>query len=78
MPIGAVLATVGSRAMDFLRNVAFLGLSLAAIDYGLMRRRISKSMMMSKQEIKDESRQSEGDPKIKGEIRSRQRKMSCP
>jgi flagellar biosynthetic protein FlhB len=76
MPVGAVLGTVANRAMDFIRNVAFLGLSLAAVDYGLMRRRISKSMMMSKQEIKDESRQSEGDPKMKGEIRARQRKMS--
>jgi flagellar biosynthetic protein FlhB len=76
LPIGAVLAAVTTRAMDFMRNVALLGLSIAGIDYGLQRRRVAKSMMMSKQEIKDESRQSEGDPKMKGEIRSRQRKMS--
>ena len=33
-------------------------------------------MMMSKQEIKDEARQSEGDPMVKGQIRAAQRRMS--
>lgn len=72
----SVLGTVATQALDFVRNVAFLGLTLAAIDYGVTRRRISKGLMMSKQEIKDESRQSEGDPHVKGQIRARQRKMS--
>ena len=62
-------AVIASRAMAFIRNVSLLGLTLAGVDYGLQRRRTSKSMMMSKQELKDESRMSEGDPKVKGRIR---------
>ena len=76
LALGTVLATVAVQALDFVRNIAFLGLTIAAIDYGITRRRIGKSLMMSKQEIKDESRQSEGDPHVKGQIRAMQRKMS--
>lgn len=76
LALGSVLGTVATQGMDFVRNVAFLGLTLAAIDYGVTRRRISKGLMMSKQDLKEESRQSEGDPMVKGQIRARQRKMS--
>ena len=72
----AVVGVVTSQAMLFIRHVAMLGLILAAADYAYQRRKIGKSMMMTKQEVKDEARQSDGDPHVKGEIRARQRKMS--
>jgi len=74
--LGSLLGTVSKAAMDFVRNAALLGLVLAAVDYAMQRRKIAKSLMMSKQEIKDESRQSEGDPAVKGQIRAAQRRMS--
>src|SRR3954447_4115591 len=74
--LGSLLGTVAGAAMNFVRNAALLGLVLAAIDYAMQRRKIAKSLMMSKQEIKDESRQSEGDPAVKGQIRAAQRRMS--
>ena len=74
--LSSLLTIVSTRTMSFIRNAAMLGLTLAAIDYFLQYRKLAKSMMMSKQEIKDEARQSEGDPHVKGQIRAAQRRMS--
>lgn len=42
---------------------------LAAIDYGWQRRQHNQSLRMTKSEVKDEARQAEGDPKIKGRLK---------
>ncbi len=52
------------------------GLVLAALDYGFQRRRVRKSLMMTRQEVRDEYRQSEGDPMTRSRIRQRQVEMS--
>ncbi|WP_219836674.1 flagellar biosynthesis protein FlhB [Paenibacillus sp. R14(2021)] len=49
---------------------------LAAFDYLYKRYEHEKSLRMSKQDIKDEYKKSEGDPLIKGKIRERQRRMA--
>ena len=55
-----------------MRNVAIAGLVMAAADYAMQRRRIGKQTRMTKHEVKQEHKQSEGDPLLKGAIRSRQ------
>ncbi|HET9442529.1 MAG TPA: EscU/YscU/HrcU family type III secretion system export apparatus switch protein [Acidimicrobiales bacterium] len=70
------VALVAGSALSLARSVAVVGLVLAAVDYGFQRRRLSKSLAMTKQEVKDEHKQSEGDPFMKGAIRSRQLAMS--
>ena len=55
-----------------IRNVAVAGLVMAAADYVMSRRRIDKQIRMTKHEVKQEHKQTEGDPLIKGAIRSRQ------
>ena len=47
---------------------------MAAADYALKRRQYIKSLRMSKQEVKDEFIQHEGNPEIKGRIRQLMRK----
>lgn len=42
---------------------------LAAIDYAWQRRQHNQSLRMTKSEVKDEARQAEGDPKIKGRLK---------
>lgn len=42
---------------------------LAAFDYAWQRRQHQQSLRMSKSEVKDEARQAEGDPKIKGRLK---------
>ncbi|MFF2888090.1 flagellar biosynthesis protein FlhB [Paenibacillus sp. NPDC057967] len=49
---------------------------LAFLDYLYQRYEHEKSIKMSKQDIKDEYKKTEGDPLIKGRIRERQRKMA--
>ncbi len=76
LPLPAILQAVGDRAVSLVRGVAFTGLVLALPDYIVTKRRVNKQLKMSHQDIKDEMRQSEGDPQLKGAIRSRQMAMS--
>lgn len=72
VPMGVVLSLAGERAMSLLRTVAIAGLVMAALDYLVVRRRTGKQTRMSKNEVKQEHKQQEGDPLLKGAIRSRQ------
>jgi flagellar biosynthetic protein FlhB len=74
MPVLASLAA--RKALTFVRTVASVGLILGVLDYFMQRRRTNKQMMMSKQEVKEEAKNEEGNPEIKGAIRRRQAKMS--
>lgn len=49
---------------------------IAAIDYFFQFRMHNKDLKMTKQEIKEEYKQSEGDPQLKGKIKQKQREMS--
>jgi flagellar biosynthetic protein FlhB len=76
VPAGQVLSEVASSTMGLIRSTALAGLALAAVDYAFQRRRVRKSVMMTKQEVKEEYRQSEGDPMVRQRIRQRQVEMS--
>ena len=58
-----------------LRSVIFL-LVLGVGDYAYKIWQNEKDMMMSKQEIKDEYKMTEGDPQLKGKIKQKQREIS--
>ncbi|GAA1931227.1 EscU/YscU/HrcU family type III secretion system export apparatus switch protein [Nocardioides marmoribigeumensis] len=72
VPMSASLTLVSDRAIGLLRTVAFAGLLMAAADYAFQRRRVGKQTRMSKEELKQEAKQTEGDPLVKSAIRSRQ------
>jgi flagellar biosynthetic protein FlhB len=72
VPIPVVLEAVSRDATALIRNVAIAGLVMAAADYAVQRRRMGKQTRMTKQEVKQEHKQTEGDPMVKGAIRSRQ------
>ncbi|MFC6288120.1 flagellar biosynthesis protein FlhB [Nocardioides sp. GCM10027113] len=72
VPIPAVLTMVRDEVFALVRNVAVAGIVMAAADYAIVRRRIGKQTRMTKHEVKQEHKQSEGDPLVKGAIRSRQ------
>lgn len=74
--LGPTVSTVAGAIMGLIRSVALAGLGLAAADYLLQRRRIMSGLLMTKQEVKDEARQAEGDPMLRGRIRSAQRRLS--
>ncbi len=65
--------------LDLVVNLAFrVGIVLvilAVFDYAYQWWRNEKDLRMTKQEVKDEYKQAEGDPRVKGRIRSKQREM---
>ncbi|HEV3177243.1 MAG TPA: flagellar biosynthesis protein FlhB [Stellaceae bacterium] len=66
----------GQMLAEIARLIARLGLGvfvaltfIAVLDYGFQRLSFFKSMRMSKQEVKEEFKQSEGDPMIRARLR---------
>ncbi len=57
-------------------QVGLFLLIIAAADYWWQRREFEDSIKMSKEEIKEEYKQMEGDPQIRAKIRQRQRQMA--
>lgn len=74
--VAATAVLVGRRSLSMARTAALAGLGLALLDYGLQRRKTGKQLKMTKQEVRDEHRQAEGDPQLRGAIRSRQLALS--
>jgi flagellar biosynthetic protein FlhB len=72
VPASVTLQLGHDRIGSLLRTVALAGLVMALADYAFQRRRVGKQTRMTKHEIKQESKQTEGDPLIKSAIRSRQ------
>ena len=68
------LAAAG--AMQMVRALALAGLALGAADFFRQRQSLHRQLRMTKQEVKDEMRESEGDPLVKGRVRRLQRQMS--
>ncbi|HUD31170.1 MAG TPA: flagellar biosynthesis protein FlhB [Novosphingobium sp.] len=66
---GAVGAAAAGLAFEALRAVVVLVAGIALVDFVYQRRAFLKRMMMTLQEVKDEHKQSEGDPRIKAKIR---------
>lgn len=74
-PLAAGAAT--AAAVFELAFKATLGLLLLAVlDYGYQRWQHERSLRMSLQEVRDEYRQSEGDPQLRARIRRTQRQMA--
>lgn len=67
---------IGSVTVKLLFGVGMVMLILAGADYFFQRWDLERKMMMTKQEIKEEHKQREGDPKIKARIRSAQREIA--
>lgn len=66
---GALAHAAGSLVFEAVRAAAMSVGVLALADYFYQHRAFMQRMRMSRQEVKDEYKQSEGDPKIKGKIR---------
>ncbi|MHB8636161.1 MAG: EscU/YscU/HrcU family type III secretion system export apparatus switch protein [Fimbriimonadaceae bacterium] len=79
--LGAVTAPAGlaatgeiARAMAF--KVVVVWMALAGADYFVQRRRVSKMLRMTKEEVKQEMRQQEQSPEIRGVLVRKRRQMA--
>jgi len=71
----AVRSTAAS-ALALVRAIAAAALVVGLADYAFQRRKHARDMRMSKHEVKQEARESEGDPQMKGRRRQMQAQMS--
>ncbi|MBD8044711.1 EscU/YscU/HrcU family type III secretion system export apparatus switch protein [Arthrobacter sp. Sa2BUA2] len=76
MSITALLAEAGGGVATLLQFAVAAGLALAAADIMVVMRRNRKKTRMTKKEVKDENKNTDGDPLIKSQRRSRQLAMS--
>lgn len=67
---------MGTMITKLLFGIGMVMLVLAAGDYFFQRWDLEKKMMMTKQEVKEETKQREGDPMIKSRVRRIQREMA--
>lgn len=74
--LGHALPYLGGRLLQLARTVALLGLIITAADYGMQRRNHARDLRMTKDDVKQENKQAEGDPLIKRRVRSIQQAMS--
>jgi flagellar biosynthetic protein FlhB len=76
MPVSAVLDVASGGAGALLQTAIAAGLALAVLDMLVIARRNRKRTRMSKKEVKDESKNHDGDPLVRAHRRSRQLAMS--
>lgn len=67
---------IKNLVIGIFKQICIVLVIIAAIDYFIQLRMHNQDLKMSKQEVKDEYKQMEGDPQIKGKIKQKQREMS--
>jgi flagellar biosynthetic protein FlhB len=74
--VGEIFLFIAALAFKIFFFVCLAMMVLAVLDYIYQRWQYEQNMKMTKQEVKDERKQTEGDPKIKARIRSMQLEMA--
>lgn len=72
----ALTSALGDLVIDILKKVSLVMLIVGIIDYAYQRYKFNKDLKMSKQEVKEEFKQQEGDPIVKGKRKQKQREMA--
>jgi len=75
-PLEIGVSQLFSKLLSLSFRLAFLLLVIAVFDYGYQKWEFERSIKMSKQELKEEYKQMEGDPQIKSKIRQKQRELA--
>lgn len=70
------MTDLAATSMMLIRVVAFAALLIALADYAIKRRQLQKELKMTKQEIRQELKDSDGDPTLKARQRSTRLAMS--
>lgn len=75
--VGSAFSQALSACFTMGMMIGLALIALAAVDVLYQWWKFEKDLRMTKQEVKEENKQTEGDPQIKGKIRQKQRKMSA-
>ncbi len=76
VPLEAATSFMADVMFVILLKCCILLMVIAVIDYLFSRYEMEKKMKMTKQEVKEEHKETEGDPQIKQKVRSIQREMA--
>ncbi len=71
-----ILSFIGSSTFTVALRICFAMIILGLLDFMYQKYDYEKNLKMTKQEVKDEFKQTEGNPEIKGKIKQKQRQMS--
>jgi flagellar biosynthetic protein FlhB len=74
--VWGIMVYIGRISFKIIVNTCWVLLILAILDYAFQKWQFEESIKMTKQEVKDEQRQIEGDPAVRGKIRSLQRQAA--
>ena len=76
MPILAAVQEIGNIVIDLGLRISAVYMIIALLDFIYQKWKFSNDMKMTKQEVKDEYKDQEGDPQIKGKQRQRMQEAS--
>lgn len=76
MPLMQALQLACEVVTDLGIRISIFYMIIAFADYAYQKIKFSRDMRMTKQEIKEEFKQSEGDPQVKGKIKQKMREAS--
>lgn len=74
--LAGILGLTGSLVFKMALWIALTVVVIAVADYGYQRFEWERSLRMTKQEVKQEQKETEGDPLLKARVRSLQREMA--
>ena len=73
---GQILSFLAQTALKVVTKCCWVLAIMAILDYIYQKWEFEQNLKMTKQEVKDELKQTEGDPQVKSRIRSLQREMA--
>ena len=76
IPLKQALVLVGNIIIDTGLKISLVYLIVGIADFVYQKHKFNEDMKMTKQEVKDEYKNTEGDPQIKGRQRARMREAS--
>jgi flagellar biosynthetic protein FlhB len=76
MKLEQAILLIGNLVIDLGLKISLIFLAIGFGDLIYQKLKFRKDMRMTKQEVKDEFKNSEGDPQIKGKIRNKMREVS--
>jgi len=73
---GGLWETIRSLTLNMSLRIAAVFFALSLMDYLYQRYEHNQNLKMTKQEVKEEFKQTEGDPQLRGRLREQQRKIA--
>ena len=76
MSLNQAISLIGGTAIDLGIRISAVYMVIAFLDYAYQKHKFKEDMKMTKQEVKDEYKNQEGDPQVKGKQKQRMQEAS--